>query len=222
MSEMIKIDLISDVVCPWCIIGYKNLARAIGELGLEDKIELVWQPFELNPNMPKEGEQLQQHLARKYGSTPEESETTRVLIENRGTEVGFAFSFFDDMHIVNTRDAHVLLEYALKEGRQTQLKLRLFSAYFSEQKNISDRDILLQEAKSVGLDIAAAKAKLIDEASRVNVENQEAYWRQLGVSSVPTVVFNGEAALTGAQPVETFKKVLSELAENNGSFPIKP
>lgn len=219
MNEKIKIDIISDVVCPWCIIGYKNLEKAISELGLEHDVEITWQPFELNPAMPKEGEHLRDHIARKYGSSPEESEQTRVTISNRGAELGFTFNFFDDMHIVNTRDAHILLEYARTQGKQTDLKLRLFAAYFSEQKDISDPGILLKEVESVGIDMKQALAIINDSMSLDQVRKQESYWQELGVSSVPTVVFNREAALSGAQPIGTFKKILTELVDNNGKFP---
>ena len=119
------------------------------------------------------------------------------------------------MKIVNTRDAHVLLEYAREEGKQTDLKLRLLSSFFGERKDVSDRDILLRELKSVGLDGEEAKARLTDEAARTSVVERERYWQGLGISSVPTVVFNMKSALTGAQPVEVYKQVLSQLLKEH-------
>ena len=211
MTDKIKIDIISDVVCPWCIIGYKRLEQAISEMGIQDKVELEWQPFELNPEMPAEGEDIQEHITRKYGSTPEESVRSRANMSNLGDELGFTFDFFDGKRIVNTRDAHILLDYAKECGRQTELQLRLFNAYFSEGKDISARQILTQELQSVGLNVDEALARLDDAAAREGVQEQEAYWTSLGVSSVPTVILNRSSALTGAQPVDVYKQVLAEL-----------
>ncbi|MGF1684598.1 DsbA family oxidoreductase [Photobacterium minamisatsumaniensis] len=211
MTEKIKLDIISDVVCPWCAVGYKHLEAAISELGLQDRIEIEWQPFELNPDMPSKGENLREHIMKKYGSSAKESAQSRARITQAGAEHGFTFDFFDDMKMVNTLDAHVLLEYAKESGNQTELKLRLFSAYFSEHKDISERDTLLQELQTVGLDINEAVRRLEDHAFGEEVRNQEAYWQQLGISAVPTVVINRESALTGAQTVETYKQVLKQV-----------
>lgn len=213
MESVIKIDVVSDVVCPWCIIGYKRLEQAIQELGLEDKIELEWQPFELNPNMPAEGENLRQHLANKYGTTPEDSVRARDNLTNLGKEVGFDFDYFDDMKMVNTRDAHVLLQWAEQFGKQTELKLALFAAFFGQRKDVSDRSTLATILTDIGLDANMGIATLDDASNADSIEYQENQWHQLGVSSVPTVVFNMESAVTGAQPVEVYKQILSEYAE---------
>ncbi|MFT5813209.1 MAG: putative DsbA family dithiol-disulfide isomerase [Psychroserpens sp.] len=214
MSDKIKIDIISDVVCPWCIIGYGNLNKAIVELGLEDKVEIEWQPFELNPDMATEGEELGAHMARKYGSTSESSAQFRTEMATHGKAVAFDFIYFDGMKIINTREAHILLEYAKAQGKQTALNLRLFGAFFTEKKNISDRAILAQELETVGLNVQEAMAKLDNNQAIQKVIEQESYWQKVGVSSVPTVVFNGKSALAGAQPIETFKQVLTTELEN--------
>ncbi|MFZ3504740.1 DsbA family oxidoreductase [Vibrio harveyi] len=216
MESVIKIDVVSDVVCPWCIIGYKRLQQAIQELGLEDKIELEWQPFELNPNMPAEGENLRQHLANKYGTTPEDSVRARDNLTNLGKEVGFDFDYFDDMKMVNTRDAHVLLQWAEQFGKQTELKLALFTAFFGQRKDVSDRSTLAAILTDIGLDANMGIATLEDASNADSTEYQESQWHQLGVSSVPTVVFNMESAVTGAQPVEVYKQILTEYAEKLG------
>lgn len=109
MSDKIKLDIISDVVCPWCIIGYKRLGKAIFEMGMQDKVELEWQPFELNPDMPAEGEDLPAHITRKYGTTPDESARSLDNMTKLGAELGFKFDYFDGMKMVNTRDVHILL-----------------------------------------------------------------------------------------------------------------
>ena len=215
MSNKIKIDIISDVVCPWCIIGYGNLKKAITELGLEDKVEIEWQPFELNPDMPIEGEELGAHSARKYGSTPESSAKFRTEMTAHGKTVDFDFQYFEGMKIINTRDAHILLEYAKTQGKQTDLKMRLFSAFFTEKKDVSDREILAKEIAAIGLNVEEAIAQLQSNHAIKAVVEQESYWQKLGVSSVPTVVFNGKSALAGAQPVETFMQVLAEQLTNS-------
>ncbi|OWW25316.1 thioredoxin [Zobellia sp. OII3] len=213
MAEKIKIDLVSDVVCPWCVIGYKRLERAISEMGIEDKIELEWQPFELNPHMPPEGQNVQEHLTEKYGSSLEDQKLSQERMTEFGEELGFTFDYFDDMRMANTRDAHVLLEYAHEKGKQTELKMRLVTAFFSERKDVSKRAVLAEELKAVGLNAEEAMARLDDDNARYEVTSKEQYWQGLGVSSVPTFVFDKKSALTGAQPVEVFKQVLTEMIQ---------
>ncbi|MDV6253602.1 DsbA family oxidoreductase [Vibrio sp. EA2] len=211
MNNTVKIDIISDVVCPWCIIGYNHLKAAIYELGIEDRIEIEWQPFELNPDMPAGGENLREHVARKYGSTAEESKNARIRIAGIGAEHGFEFNYFDDMKMLNTFDAHILLDYAKSFGKQSELKIRLFAAFFSEQKDISDREVLKQELISVGLDAEEGMRWLDDEQRRCAIRTTEKQWQTMGVSSVPTVIFNRESSISGAHPVEDYKQILSEL-----------
>lgn len=211
MNTIIKLDIISDVVCPWCIIGYNHLQAAIKELGIEDRIEIEWQPFELNPDMPAEGENLREHITRKYGSTVEESNNARIRIASAGAEHGFEFNYFDDMKMVNTFDAHILLDYARGFGKQTELKMRLFTAFFSERKDVSDRNILKQELISVGLDAEEGMRWLDNAQQRSAIRNIVNQWQKMGVSSVPTVVFNRESAVSGAHPVDSYKQILSEL-----------
>lgn len=209
MNNKLKIDIISDVVCPWCVIGYGNLKKAIIELNIEDKVEIEWQPFELNPDMPLEGEELRAHSARKYGSTPESSAKFREEMTAHGKTVNFDFNYFEGMKILNTRDSHILLEYAKSQGKQTALKLRLFSAFFTEKKDISSRQVLAQEIEAVGLNVIDAMEKLTNKQDQQAIIEQESYWQRLGVSSVPTVVFNKKSALSGAQSIETFIQALA-------------
>ena len=183
----------------------------MNDLGVQDRVEIEWQPFELNPDMPAEGENVREHITRKYGSTPEEGKRTEESITELGAELDFRFDFFNKMRIVNTRDAHILLEYAKDFGKQTELKMRLFDAYFNQRKDISDRRILLQELKHVGLSSDDALLRLENDEVRERVKTTEAYWHSLGVSAVPTMVFNRASAVTGAQPVEVYKQVLTEL-----------
>jgi len=211
MKEKLKIDIVSDVVCPWCTIGYKRLEKAISELGIQDQVEIEWQPFELNPNMPAEGQNVNEHITEKYGSTVEEQKASKQNMTEVGEALGFTFDYFDDMRMVNTFDAHILLEYAKDFGKQTELKMRLTGSFFSERKDVSKRDILKQALLDVGLNAEEGLAKLENEVARNEVRTKQNYWKSLGVNSVPTIVFNRKSAVTGAQPVDVFKQVLTEL-----------
>lgn len=211
MSDKIKLDIVSDVVCPWCIVGYKHLEAAINELGLQDRVEIEWQPFELNPEMPAEGENLRAHVLRKYGTKRDDSDKARDNIRALGADYGFEFDYFEDMKMVNTRDAHVLLDFAHEAGLQHELKQRLFAAFFTEHKDVSDRAVLLAEAQSLGLDAEAAASALDDSERRRRVVDQEVQWQQQGISGVPTVIFNRSIIITGAHPQSAFKQVLQEL-----------
>ncbi|ANG63432.1 thioredoxin [Marinobacterium aestuarii] len=213
MANKIQIDIISDVVCPWCIIGYKYLEKAITELGLEDRVAIEWKPFELNPDMPAEGENLRAHIARKYGSSPEESAKSRASMTKIAGELGFTFDFHDAMKIVNTRNAHILLAYAREQGKQHELQMRLFEAVFSNRQDVSDKQVLAEILESVSLNAAEALAELDNPVAREKITGEEEYWRSMGVSSVPTIVFNRKGAVTGAHPTEVFKQVLTEIVE---------
>tara|TARA_R110002051_G_scaffold255120_2_gene314178 strand:+ start:11293 stop:11937 length:645 start_codon:yes stop_codon:yes gene_type:complete len=211
MKEKLKIDIVSDVVCPWCIIGYKRLEKAIAELDMQDQVEIEWQPFELNPGMPPEGQNITEHITEKYGSTLEQQKQSRENMTDIGEELGFKFDYFDEMRMSNTFEAHVLLEYAKEFGKQTELKMRLITSFFSERKDVSDRAVLKQALLDVGLNADLAMAKLDSEEARYHVRNKQGEWKNMGVNSVPTIVFNMKSAVTGAQPVSTFKQILGEL-----------
>jgi predicted DsbA family dithiol-disulfide isomerase len=211
MKKSLKIDIVSDVVCPWCIIGYKRLEKAISELGIQDQVEIEWQPFELNPQMSAEGQHVGEHITEKYGATLEQQKASQQHMAEAGAELGFTFDYFDEMRMVNTFEAHILLEYAKAFGKQTELKLRLITAFFSERKDVSKRDVLKQALLDVGLNAEEALTKLDDKEARQEVKSQEGFWQNAGVSSVPTIVFNRKSAVTGAQPVDVLKQVLTEL-----------
>ncbi|WP_040278931.1 DsbA family oxidoreductase [Psychroserpens damuponensis] len=211
MTNTLKIDIVSDVVCPWCTIGYKRLEKAISELGLKDQIEIEWQPFELNPNMPTEGQNVIEHITEKYGSTLEQQRESQQMMTDAGAELDFKFDYFDEMRMVNTFDSHVLLEYAHNFGKQTELKMALTKAFFSDRKDVSKKDILEETLLEVGLNTNEALAKLDSDEARLEVRQKQNYWKNMGVNSVPTFVFNRKSAVTGAQPINTFKQVLTEL-----------
>ncbi|QNM85085.1 DsbA family oxidoreductase [Polaribacter pectinis] len=216
MKKSIKIDIVSDVVCPWCTIGYKRLEKAIAELGIQDQIEIEWQPFELNPNMPAEGQNVQEHIAEKYGATLEQQKESQKQMVAAGAELGFTFDYFDDMRMANTFNAHLLLEYAKEFDKQTDLKMQLTKAFFTERKDVSKEDVLREALLEVGLNAEEALTKLYNEEARKEVRAKQNYWKNLGVNSVPTIVLNNKSAITGAQPVDVFKQILSEaIKENN-------
>ncbi|WP_373516254.1 DsbA family oxidoreductase [Pricia sp.] len=198
MADRIKLDIVSDLVCPWCTIGYKRLEKAISELGVQDKIDIEWHPFELNPHMPPEGQNLKEHITEKYGSGLEDQKRSEARMAEFGAELGFNFDYFDGMRIVNTRDAHILLDYARAKGKQTELKMRLVTAFFSERKDVSDRRTLIRKLQSIGLNAEEALARLDDDDSRYAVTSKENYWQSLGVSSVPTMVFNKKKCTYGS------------------------
>lgn len=213
MKEKLKIDIVSDVVCPWCTIGYKRLEKAISELGMQDLVEIEWQPFELNPQMPAIGQNVIEHITEKYGSTLAQQEESKQQMVEAGLERGFTFDYFDEMRMSNTFEAHVLLTYAHAFGKQTELKMRLTTAFFSERKDVSKRDVLKQALLDVGLNAEEALAKLDQQEVRSEVRKNQDYWKSLGINSVPTFVFNRKSAATGAQPVDVFIQVLSEIRD---------
>lgn len=210
-NNIIKIDIVSDVVCPWCLIGYKRLQQAIDQLDIANQIELEWQPFELNPFLSTDGQNLHEHLAEKYGSSTDDIRNNQSQLTQLGAEHGFDFDFFEGMKIVNTREAHVIINYAKQFGKQTAMNLRLIEAFYSERKDISNRKVLALEIETVGLNSTEALNLLNDKVSLKAIETKEQYWQQAGINSVPTYVFNMQSAAKGAQPVEVFKEILTGL-----------
>ena len=215
MSNKIKIDIVSDVVCPWCAIGYKRLEKAISEMGVKDKVEIEWHPFELNPNMPVEGENVQEHITNKYGSNLEDQKRSQQHMTEVGAELGFKFDYFNDMRMVNTRNAHILLDYAKENGKQTELQMRLIESFFSERKDVSTKEILKSAMLEVGLNAEEGMVRIENDNARTEIQTKEEFWKNLGVNSVPTIIFNKKSAVTGAQPVSVFKEVLTELLQEN-------
>ncbi len=210
-STELRIDIVSDVMCPWCIIGYGQLAKALEATGTAHEIH--WHPFELNPQMPPEGQNLREHVAEKYGTTPEQSAASRVQMTKLGDEIGFSFRFSDASRMHNTFNTHQLLHWANGQGRMHDLKMALFAAHFTDGRNLSDSDVLAAIAGEIGLDRAEALRVLQDQrfASELRVEQQR--WQQMGISSVPSIIFDGKHLVTGAQGVATYIDILRQLAD---------
>lgn len=208
-SKPILIDILSDVVCPWCVIGYYRIRAVIKELGIDHRVNIRWHPFELNPSMVEEGENLRKHLAAKYGTTLNGSVEARKRLTELGEAVGFQFNYFDDMRMFNTRRAHLLLSWADGQGMQTSLAESFFSAYFSKQKDISDPDVLLDIVAKQGLDVRIAKDILANADSLAELIELEKKWLSGGFHGVPVVIINGEEILQGAQEINTYRQVLT-------------
>ncbi|KPX17497.1 2-hydroxychromene-2-carboxylate isomerase [Pseudomonas syringae pv. delphinii] len=210
MTTALKIDFISDVSCPWCVIGLRALDQALEALGDEVQAQIHFQPFELNPNMPAEGQDIKEHIAEKYGSTAEQIEAIHETIRERGAELGFTFGK-GERRIYNTFDAHRLLHWAEQEGKQPALKQALFVAYFSELKDPSNHQTLADVAQKVGLDRLRAQAILDSDEFASDVREAEQLWTSRGITSVPTMVFNDQYAVSGGQPVEVFVSAIRQM-----------
>ncbi len=209
-TQTLRIDIVSDVVCPWCIIGYRQLANALEATGTAHEIH--WHPFELNPSMPPEGQNLREHVAEKYGSTAEQSEESRVRMTEIGAGLGFEFRFSDDMRMHNTFNVHQLLHWAGLQGCMHELKLALFAAHFRDRRNLSDVAVLADVAAEVGLERDGALAVLADQRFAVDVREAENTWLNQGIRGVPAMIFNRRHLVTGAQGVDNYTSILAQLA----------
>jgi predicted DsbA family dithiol-disulfide isomerase len=216
MSAKVTIDIFSDVMCPWCIIGYKQLEKGLAQLEGEIEAEVRWRPFELNPEMPPEGEDWRDHVARKYGRTLEQAGENRERLTQFGDRAGYDFRWHGEgeeqpTRIWNTFLAHKLLAWTLDVAgveQQTALKRALFDAHFQQRRNVSDPEVLLEVAQSLGLDRAGAEAALADEAlSRRVRQEEEAAW-EMNISGVPAMLVQGKFLIPGAQEPEVYVQAL--------------
>jgi len=212
MTAHLKIDFVSDVSCPWCVIGLKSLEQALANIGDSARAEIHFQPFELNPTMPAEGQDIAEHLAQKYGSTPEQMMRNREGIRARGAALGFTFDMDKRGRVYNTFDAHRLLHWAELEGRQLALKQALFAAYFTEGRNPSDHEVLIDVAAQVGLDPVRAREILQSNRYANEVRERVQFYGQQGIHAVPSVIINGKYLIQGGQPVEVFEQALRKIA----------
>ena len=225
----LQIDFVSDVVCPWCVVGLGGLETALGALAAEGiTAEIHFQPFELNPDMAPEGENITEHIGRKYGATPEQSAKNRAMIRDRAAEAwpddgkGFEMRMGPDSRIWNTFDAHRLLHWAAlgssprvtKVGlaEQRALKEALFRAHFTDNRPLPDAEVLADAAEAAGLDRAEAEAVLADGRYAAEVREAEALWRSRGITGVPAVVVEGKYLISGGQPAAVFEEALRKIA----------
>jgi predicted DsbA family dithiol-disulfide isomerase len=209
-STKITIDIVSDVVCPWCLIGYKRLQRALQAFPDHD-FEMRWHPFELNPDMPEEGQDLTEHIAEKYGRTADQSADSRQLLKAVGMSLGVEINHFPDQRIVNTFRAHQLLHWAETQGKQTELEMALFEAYFTKGQDVNDETVLKKAVARAGMDPWEAARVLEDGRFKLEVRQKQAGWLQRGVRAVPTFVFGEKFAMSGAREPAEIKAVLQDL-----------
>lgn len=204
------VDIVSDVVCPWCVIGYRQLVRALEESGFDATI--AWHPFELNPDMAEDGENLREHLSRKYGTTREDSVAARERLTALGAELGFTFDYTDDMRMFNTWRAHQLLFWARQKGQQHTLKMALFQAFFTDRRPIGSIGELSVIAGETGLDGAEAEQALQEGRFADIVRREENTWLSRGIRGVPAMIFNQQYMVTGAQGVSNYREILAQVS----------
>lgn len=212
MPRPIRIDFVSDISCPWCIIGLRGLEIALERLGDAVEADIHFQPFELNPAMAPEGENIVEHIGRKYGATPEQSAANRANIRERAASVGFTMTMTDTSRIYNSFDAHRLLHWAGIEGPQAALKHALFDSYFTHGEDISDHDVLIAAATRAGLDAEQARAILSSDLYAAEVREAERLWQGRGIQSVPAIVIDNRYLISGGQPPESFEQALRQIA----------
>ncbi|MGF6773584.1 putative DsbA family dithiol-disulfide isomerase [Paraburkholderia sp. GAS199] len=209
MTQTLKIDFVSDIACPWCAIGLSSLQLALERLGNTVDAQVAVHPFELNPDMEPGGEKIVDYLGKKYGRTPEQIAETQAMIRERGAQVGFEFG--PRTSVYNTFDAHRLMHWAGIEGKQLELKLALLRAYHGEGKDPSDHAVLVEAARSVGLDATQAAAVLQNGDYAREVRAEERKYQHMGIQSVPSIIFNDRYLVTGGQPVEAFEQVVQQI-----------
>ncbi|MFT4732804.1 MAG: putative DsbA family dithiol-disulfide isomerase [Gammaproteobacteria bacterium] len=213
MATELKIDIVSDISCPWCIIGFKALQTALKAIGPDITANIEWQPFELNPQMPTEGQDITEHLTQKYQISEQQADQNREAIKQRGLSVGYEFANRGGGRIYNTFDAHRLLHWAKTQGKQTELKLALFDLYFKDSGNPSAHEQLLDTVKSVGLDVTDASKILDSDQFTADVRQSQQYYQNAGVQSVPAVIVNNKHLISGGQPADVFQQALIKIAQ---------
>ncbi len=210
--KTLRIDFVSDVVCPWCAIGLASLEQALQRTQGEVAADIHFQPFELNPQLPAEGEGIGEHLQRKYGMDPAQLADNQERIRARGAALGFVFDFNARSRIWNTFDAHRLLHWAGIEGGQRALKHALLQAYFSEGRNVADHATLVDIASGAGFDAGRAQAILTSDDYAAEVREAERFFTRNGINGVPAVIIERKHLVSGGQPVEVFERALREIA----------
>lgn len=214
MKPSIKIDFVSDVACPWCAVGLGNLEKAIFELQDKANFELHFRPFELNPNMPKGGQDAIEHLIQKYGMSEKQVRENQAQIRARACEAGFDFHPDGRKRVYNTFDCHRLLTWVAQEydlPKQLALKKELLNSYFCLAVDIDDHANLLEAVSRAGLDLQRAQEVLNGDEFSNEVRDEEKIYTNLGIHSVPSIILNDQYLLQGAQPPESFIQAFESL-----------
>jgi predicted DsbA family dithiol-disulfide isomerase len=218
MKPTIKIDYVSDIACPWCAVGLGNLNQAIDQLSDQVNFEVHFRPFELNPNMPKGGQDTIEHLTEKYGLTAEQVKTNQANIRAKALEAGFEFHPEGRKRVYNTFDAHRLLHWAGQEfglEKQAILKKELLNTYFCLAVNLDDQHNLLDAVTRSGLDQDRALEILKNNEFAKEVRTEEATYTNAGINSVPAIILNNQYLMQGAQPSESFVNAFAQLIEQS-------
>jgi len=210
-----KIDFVSDVACPWCAVGLNSLEIALARLEGVASAQLRFQPFELNPAMPPEGEDAVEYLSRKYGASREQLAASRQVLKERGAAVGFEFG--DRVRVWNTFDAHRLLHWAGLQGRQRELKHALLRAYHTQGENPGAPTVLLRCTVEAGLEPGEARDVIGSARYADDVREREATYQQLGIQSVPSIIVDDQYLIEGGQPPEVFEQALRRIATDTSS-----
>ena len=212
MPKPMQIDFVSDIVCPWCVVGLRELERALANLSgvIETKVEL--HPFELNPNLSAAGQSMADLYAEKFGQPYEQLADRRDAVKARAGAVGFTIDMNAKSRIYNTFDAHRLLHWAGLQGRAIPLKHALFKAHFTDGRSIGDHEVLVSLAEEAGLDGAKAREVLSGDLYREEVRNDERAWQAAGINSVPAVIINRKHLISGGQPAAVFEQALRQIA----------
>ena len=208
--QKVTVNMVSDVVCPWCIVGYQRLQEAIKTLD-NIEVDIKFPPFELNPNMPEQGQNLREHIMEKYGISEQQSADNRARLVEVGKELGFSFNFSDDSRMQNTFKAHQLIHFAAENGLEEEMKLSLFKAYFTDGKDVNDQTVLVEIAEAIGLDRGEVEEVLQNGKYAQAVREEEAIWMQRGIQSVPTFVI-GNQGIAGAQEPATLAAFITQAA----------
>ena len=209
----VQIDIVSDIMCPWCIVGYKGLESALKELAPNIEANINWMPFELNPDMSAEGQNITQHIMEKYGITQEQSDANRETLTQRGKDVGFTFNFSQDMRMINSFDLHRLLAWAKTQGKQHELKMAFFDAHFTENMPLNKNENLVNLVGSIGLDVEEAKRVLDSDDYSQQVRTEQKFSLERGIHSVPTFIINNKYSISGGQSANTFKQALEQITQ---------
>lgn len=208
----IRIDIVSDAVCPWCYIGKKNLEAALPMVGGVE-ISVNWRPYQLDPTIPPEGKDRAQYLAQKFGGE-ERAKTIYKRVEDAGAAAGIEFDFQAIEISPNTLDAHRLIRWAGGQGEAVQGKVveRLFRIYFIEGGNIGDHGVLRSVAEEAGMDGEVVAGLLASDADVEHVRGEIAFAQQIGVTGVPFFILEGRHGLSGAQPPEVLAQAIRQVA----------
>ena len=208
----LKIDIVSDVMCPWCIVGYKGLETALEQLSPDIQANIKWMPFELNPQMPAEGQDMEEHIIEKYGITAEQSAQNREVLTQRGKDSGFEFKFGPDMRMINSFDLHRLLAWAKDQGKQHELQMAFFDEHFTENTPLDKNENLIKIVNAIGLDGAAAQKVLDSDEYAEQVRTEQRFALENGINAVPSFIINDKHLISGGQSSDTFKQALQQIA----------